>query len=684
MANNKKIYNKLAEAASPSAVAYFPGSFKPPHKGHFNAVKSLASRPFVTQVVVIIGQKEKNGINANMSKDIWNIYLKAQPNPKVKVRIASDASPVKDIFDILDKDLNKTAYVAATMSDPDDQGYVESLTKAFGDRVKPLNVEEQTLVNGQVLTSDQILELVGQLKQYDAQLKSTDKGTTVYSKARNGYLNTLNKLKACFPESVIQKGLFDDVVRVLGIDLLSPDELQENLFSIGWWNNIINEFKLDIKPTVTVKDVDPKELKKGIAVEKEHTTDLKTATRIALNHLGEDPKYYTKLIKAKLEEGINYSKPNFEEEWEEAVRYPEFEEMGKEKWIKFAKNNFEIGVYNTIKDKLGNVDLDFDNLNPDKKKRFEKLYKTGKIETPIAVKFSDDNYDLLGGNTRLAGLVSKGINPKLWIIDLSKSLKEDISNKADVVDDFIKFAINTLELQQVPTITFTDDEEVAKQMRALGSYNPQTDELLVVRGNRMVADVLRTLAHELVHRKQNELGQLEPGSGATGSPTENEANAAAGVLLRLYGAKNTDIYEAIKLNEVGEISNPFDWTYDFVDDDGNYFYSFSSPQNKYSVGISWSGDDSYEVLFNTEGEMGQDTGEGVAMRVLSTVTAITLDFIDRNDPSEVILRPIQTKKAGDKVDTRRFNVYGAYLRKNLPSGYKLLTLGDTYRMIKNK
>ena len=562
MANNKKIYNKLAEAASPSAVAYFPGSFKPPHKGHFNAVKSLASRPFVTQVVVIIGQKEKNGINANMSKDIWNIYLKAQPNPKVKVRIASDASPVKDIFDILDKDLNKTAYVAATMSDPDDQGYIESLTKAFGDRVKPLNVEEQTLVNGQVLTSDQILELVGQLKQYDAQLKSTDKGTTVYSKARNGYLNTLNKLKACFPESVIQKGLFDDVVRVLGIDLLSPDELQENLFSIGWWNNIINEFKLDIKPTVTVKDVDPKELKKGIAVEKEHTTDLKTATRIALNHLGEDPKYYTKLIKAKLEEEQN--------------------------------------------------------------------------------------------------------------------------NKVDVVDDFIKFAISTLELQQVPTITFTDDEEVAKQMRALGSYNPQTDELLVVRGNRMVADVLRTLAHELVHRKQNELGQLEPGSGVTGSPTENEANAAAGVLLRLYGAKNTDIYEAIKLNEVGEISNPFDWTYDFVDDDGNYFYSFSSPQNKYSVGISWSGDDSYEVLFNTEGEMGQDTGEGVAMRVLSTVTAITLDFIDRIDPEEVILRPIQTKKAGDKVDTRRFNVYGAYLRKNLPSGYKLLTLGDTYRMIKNK
>jgi len=683
MVTIKEIYNQLIEASAPPAIAYFPGSFKPPHKGHFNAVKSLASRPFVTQVVVIIGQAEKNGISASMSKSIWNIYLKAQPNPKIKVKISSDASPVKDIFTIMDSDLNKIAYVAATMSDPDDQGYIDSLTKAFGDRIKPLNVEEQTLVNGQVLTSDQILALVGELKQYDAQLKTADKGTSVYSKARNGYLNTLNKLKACFPESVVQKGYFDDVVRILGVDLFSPEELQENIFSIGWWSDVLKEedYKLDIKPTVKAKDVDPKELKKGIAVEKEHTSDLKTAKRIALNHLGEDPKYYTKLAKAKLEENISYSKPKFEVEWDEALRYPEFKKMGKEEWINIAKKGYTVS-FSKIKNKLGNVDLKFDNLDKNKKQRFEKAFKAGKIEMPIAVKFSNDDYDLVAGNTRLSGLVKNNIDPKIWVVDLSKPLKEDIENKEDVIQDFINFATNTLELQQVPKITFTDDEEIAKQMHSLGMYKPQTDELLVVRGNRMIADVLRTLAHELVHRKQNELGQLEPQSGATGSPAENEANAAAGVLLRLYGAKNTDIYESIKLNEVGEGTNPYDWSYDFADDDGNYFYSFKTPQNKYSVGISWSGDDSYEVLFNTEGEMGQDTGEGVATRVLSTVTAITKDFINKVDPKEVILRPIQTKKVGDKVDTRRFNVYGAYIRKNLPSDYTLAILGDTYRIFK--
>ncbi len=40
-----------------------------------------------------------------------------------------------------------------------------------------------------------------------------------------------------------------------------------------------------------------KQLRKGIRVEKEHTTNRKTATKIALAHLGEKPNYYTLLKK---------------------------------------------------------------------------------------------------------------------------------------------------------------------------------------------------------------------------------------------------------------------------------------------------------------------------------------------------------------------------------------------------
>jgi hypothetical protein len=114
---------------------------------------------------------------------------------------------------------------------------------------------------------------------------------------------------------------------------------------------------------------------------------------------------------------IQYKKPNFEFEWEEATRYPEFVEMGKEGWIELANNGYTV-QYSKIKDILGNVDLEFDTLLPDRKERFNQAYKSDIIEMPLIVKFSDNNYDLIGGNTRLAGLVSKNIDPTLWVVEL--------------------------------------------------------------------------------------------------------------------------------------------------------------------------------------------------------------------------------------------------------------------------
>ena len=116
-------------------------------------------------------------------------------------------------------------------------------------------------------------------------------------------------------------------------------------------------------------------------------------------------------------QSIQYTKPNFEFEWEEATRYPEFEEMGKEEWIKLANKGHKV-KYSKIKNILGNVDLEFDTLLPDRKKRFNQAYESGIIEMPLVVKFSDNDYDLIGGNTRLAGLVSKNIDPTLWVVEL--------------------------------------------------------------------------------------------------------------------------------------------------------------------------------------------------------------------------------------------------------------------------
>lgn len=60
-------------------------------------------------------------------------------------------------------------------------------------------------------------------------------------------------------------------------------------------------------------DVDQEELKKGIEVEKEHTDDPVKAEEIALDHLAEDPQYYTKLDKAGLEENEEELSPRMKQ-----------------------------------------------------------------------------------------------------------------------------------------------------------------------------------------------------------------------------------------------------------------------------------------------------------------------------------------------------------------------------------
>jgi len=260
-------------------------------------------------------------------------------------------------------------------------------------------------------------------------------------------------------------------------------------------------------------------------------------------------------------------------------------------------------------------------------------------------------------------------------------------NKLDTLKHFLKYCKTELNIQSLPYIKLVNDKNWVAQNRSYGEYNPNNNQIKVFVLGRNLADVCRSLAHELVHHRQMELNMIHDGSGETGTEIENEANALAGILMRDYGKLNLSVYDLdantpkTSLMETGEIWNPFPWQYDFIDEDGNFFYSFNTPQHKYSVGISWNGDDSYELLFNTDGDMGQDTGENVARQVLSTVAAIANDFVAKEQPEELILRPIKTKGTEDK---RRFVVYGAYLKKNTPKGYTLHTMGDTYRLIKNK
>ena len=124
-------------------------------------------------------------------------------------------------------------------------------------------------------------------------------------------------------------------------------------------------------------------------------------------------------------------------------------------------------------------------------------------------------------------------------------LGEDISKtKANNIKSFVEYASNKLKLKDKPTIKLIFGSKYSKEKASLGGYVPETKDIVVVVDGRMTADICRTIAHELVHRKQDELGLIkdEIKAGKTGSPIENQANSIAGILLRNYGKINKKIY----------------------------------------------------------------------------------------------------------------------------------------------
>lgn len=123
-----------------------------------------------------------------------------------------------------------------------------------------------------------------------------------------------------------------------------------------------------------------------------------------------------------------------------------------------------------------------------------------------------------------------------WEGDQDQSRRQRIA-------EFIDFVADKLDIDELPQITISDDKSDVMELRSLG-YMVRTGTVWVYSGERYLPDVLRTLAHELVHWKQHSEGRLSDAAGEDGSDEENEANSMAAVLMREYGRRNPRIFES--------------------------------------------------------------------------------------------------------------------------------------------
>jgi len=115
-----------------------------------------------------------------------------------------------------------------------------------------------------------------------------------------------------------------------------------------------------------------------------------------------------------------------------------------------------------------------------------------------------------------------------------------------IVRKFLPFVQQHLELSDLPEIELLDQS-------LEGTFGRYSDgNIRVMAHGRHPIDVLRTLAHELVHYKQDSEGRIHDDSGETGSDEENEANAVAGVIMRDFDQANPELLAALKESRVAE------------------------------------------------------------------------------------------------------------------------------------
>ena len=112
-----------------------------------------------------------------------------------------------------------------------------------------------------------------------------------------------------------------------------------------------------------------------------------------------------------------------------------------------------------------------------------------------------------------------------------------------IIVKFIKFIKDELNFQNPFKVKLTGVRD--NDLRTYAYYNPQNGDVKVYCKNRGVADILRSIAHELIHHHQNETGQLNAPVQDVGGHIEDEANSVAGQLVKKFGYANPDsaIYE---------------------------------------------------------------------------------------------------------------------------------------------
>jgi hypothetical protein len=427
--------------------------------------KHLKENSEIDEFIIFIGAKERNGISQTESLLIWEIYNNYLPF-KVKIEPTS-IPPIKAVYNFAKEHPTREVLwvIGAREGNEEDFKDITSRTKSIS---KYPNLELRTIIT---------------------------KGGVSGTASRNAAKVSLDKFAKFVP------------------DQLSDEETEEVY-------NIVADKIQEIQTPAKEKEVDSKELEMGIEVEMEHTDDPAKAKVIALQHLAEDPKYYTKLASLGLEEKKDPKKGTGKKPEGSGRRLYTDEDPKDTIGIKFSTRQDIVDTLNkkSFKAKSHARQSQIINLIHQRVRAAYGRAKDPAVKKRLktALDYAEERKEASKEKTqRLKKQKSENVAPNhkgkaAPYGSGYKKLKENAtySQHIDIVEkiaDLTNYMIESgLNIEPLPTMEFIDgDTENAQNFFGKTAYyNPNNQHIVLYTEGRHPKDIVRSYAHEMIHHIQ--------------------------------------------------------------------------------------------------------------------------------------------------------------------------------------
>jgi hypothetical protein len=259
---------------------------------------------------------------------------------------------------------------------------------------------------------------------------------------------------------------------------------------------------------------------------------------------GETPDHWIKKYKEKIGEG-------------DVVKFPVRKSLNRKRQTKVV--NLPPKNQRTVTEPTGNITplrLSFNNLPLDIQEAIYELYvqdEEGQNDILWELHKKGYNiewevpspYDLIVIHEKTG---KKYYIKQNEINSLYENVNEGVESDEDMqkIRDFIDWSIKIVNLEKpYPKIEISTDTDKAQKGHHTGvhTHDGKEEKIWIYVGNRNLIDIFRTIFHELVHSKQQQLNMIKHGDSYPGSPIEAMADMLAGKYIKIYGKKHPEIFQ---------------------------------------------------------------------------------------------------------------------------------------------